>query len=205
MKDLVRLNAEGNYALTDEGKEALRIVEASKSQGGTPPPHPVRVPRLTAVLATLVVVLIILAAVSAVEYNQIQGLDSRPTVTPNAPYAPIAAIYAGTATTPSSQGTARIDVTFFYNGPDIPIPIFLTTTSSNGTSIAAYQCQSRTSCAPISIVYLKPSNGSQEGETLSFYFGSSITRGMNYSCELTIIGIDEIVDDGGGWGTMTAQ
>jgi DNA-binding transcriptional ArsR family regulator len=203
MKDLVRLNIEGSYALTDEGKEALRIVEASKGQGGLPPSHPVRVPHLTAVLATLVVVLIILAVVSAVEYNQIQGLESRPTVTPAAPVASTATIYAGTATTPSSQGTAHVNVTFVYDGPDIPIPVFLTATSSNGTSIAAYQCRSRTSCAPISTIYMKPSNGSEEEETFSFYFGSPITSGMNYSCAMTIMGIGEIT--GGYWGTIVAQ
>ena len=83
MRDLVRLNADGNYALTDEGREALRIVEASKGQGqqGTVQRAPVHVPRLGAILAALVVVLLVLAAASAIEYNQIQGLDSRIPVT----------------------------------------------------------------------------------------------------------------------------
>jgi DNA-binding transcriptional ArsR family regulator len=76
---LVKLNPEGAYALTDEGREALRIVEASKSQGqeGSLQRPSIRMPRLNTILVGLVVVLIILAAASAIEYNQIQGLDSR--------------------------------------------------------------------------------------------------------------------------------
>jgi len=84
MRDLVRLNPEGSYALTDEGREALQIVEASRNQSeGGPFQRPsIRVPHLNTILAALVVVLIVLAAASAIEYNQIQGLDSRATTTP---------------------------------------------------------------------------------------------------------------------------
>ena len=76
---LVSLNPDGAYALTDEGREALRIVEASKSQIHERPfQRPsIRAPHLNTILAGLVVVLIILASASAIEYNQIQGLDSR--------------------------------------------------------------------------------------------------------------------------------
>jgi hypothetical protein len=85
MRELVKLNPEGNYALTDEGKEALRIVEATKnqSQRGSFPRPSVRVPHLTTVLACLVLVLVVLASVSAIEYTQIQGLDSRLGTTPS--------------------------------------------------------------------------------------------------------------------------
>jgi len=81
MRDLVRLNPEGSYALTDEGREALQIVEASRNQSeGSSFQRPsTRIPHLNAILAGLVVVLIVLAAASALEYNQIQGLDSRTT------------------------------------------------------------------------------------------------------------------------------
>lgn len=79
LSGLVRLNPEGAYALTDEGREALRIVEASRSQSQErsfqgPSIH---VPHLKTILAGLVIVLVILASASAIEYNQIQGLDSR--------------------------------------------------------------------------------------------------------------------------------
>jgi DNA-binding transcriptional ArsR family regulator len=79
LSGLVRLNPEGLYALTDEGREALRIVEASKNQSQERPVQrpSIRVPHLNTVLAALVVVLVILASASAIEYNQIQGLDSR--------------------------------------------------------------------------------------------------------------------------------
>ena len=79
LKDLVELNAEGAYALTDEGVEALRIVEASKDKRQEKPLQrpSIRIPHPKTILAGLVIVLIILATASAIEYNQIQGLDSR--------------------------------------------------------------------------------------------------------------------------------
>jgi DNA-binding transcriptional ArsR family regulator len=85
LSGLVILNPEGAYALTDEGREALRIVEASKNQnqGGSFPHPSVRVPHLTTVLACLVLVLVVLASVSAIEYTQIQGLNSRVGTTPS--------------------------------------------------------------------------------------------------------------------------
>jgi predicted GH43/DUF377 family glycosyl hydrolase/DNA-binding transcriptional ArsR family regulator len=79
LSGLVRLNPEGAYALTDEGREALRIVEASKNQSQERPFQgpSIHVPHPKTVLAVFVVVLVILASASAMEYNQIQGLDSR--------------------------------------------------------------------------------------------------------------------------------
>ena len=79
LSGLVRLNPEGAYALTDEGREALRIVEASKNQSQERPFQgpSIHVPHPKTVLAVFVVVLVILASASAIEYNQIQGLDSR--------------------------------------------------------------------------------------------------------------------------------
>jgi DNA-binding HxlR family transcriptional regulator len=76
---LVKTNAEGSYALTEEGGEALRMVEASKkqTQEGQMQRPSVRVPHLRTILTGLVVVLVILAAASAIEYGQIQALDSR--------------------------------------------------------------------------------------------------------------------------------
>ena len=60
MRGLVRLNPEGSYALTDEGREALQIVEASRNQseGGSSQRPSIRVPHLNAILTGLVVVLI---------------------------------------------------------------------------------------------------------------------------------------------------
>ena len=205
---LVKLNPEGAYALTDEGRDALRIVEASRDEGQQSAPSfqrpSIRVPHLTAILACLVVVLIVLASVSVLEYTQIQGLDSRPmdtgvSVNGNGN----ATLYSGTASTPTSQGTAHVDLTFVYTTASVPIPIFLTATSPNGTSIPVYQCQSATSCTVPSIVYLKPFTGAGGMETLSFYFGSAIVRGMNYTCSSTVIalgGVSSII-----WGPLKAQ
>ena len=80
---LVKQDAEGSYALTDEGREALRMVEASKSQQvERPAPRPaIHLPHQRVVLAGLVIFLIVLAAISAIQYSQIQALDSRPQIT----------------------------------------------------------------------------------------------------------------------------
>jgi DNA-binding transcriptional ArsR family regulator len=88
MRDLVRLNPEGNYALTDEGKEALRIVEASRKQpegpsGQRPALH---LPHQKAILAGLLVALIVLGSVAVYQEEQIGTLNheiSSDTVTIN--------------------------------------------------------------------------------------------------------------------------
>jgi DNA-binding transcriptional ArsR family regulator len=74
---LVRLNPEGAYALTDEGREALLIVEASmtsNSERASSPPA-FRLPRQKAVVAGLVMVLIVLGSVAAYQQEQIASLN----------------------------------------------------------------------------------------------------------------------------------
>src|SRR5271166_3847845 len=66
LRGLVRLNPEGNYALTDEGREALRMVEASRKQ---PEIHPgkgttIHLPHQRAILAGLLVALIVVGSVA---------------------------------------------------------------------------------------------------------------------------------------------
>jgi hypothetical protein len=77
MRDLVRLNPEGNYALTDEGKEALRIVEASRKQpegpsGQRPALH---LSHQKALLAGLLVALIVLGSATVYQQEQIGTLN----------------------------------------------------------------------------------------------------------------------------------
>jgi DNA-binding transcriptional ArsR family regulator len=77
MRDLVRLNPEGNYALTEEGREALRIVEASRKQpeghsGQRPALH---LPHQKAILAGLVVALIVLGSTAVYQQEQIGNLN----------------------------------------------------------------------------------------------------------------------------------
>jgi len=123
---LVKINAEGSYALTEEGREALRIVEASRKQTQeAPAQHPsIRVPHLKTILAGLMVVLIILAAASAIEYNQIQALDSRTqaalqTVTETATVtSSITSIATSTATTTTTT-TVISTVTGASGGPPV--------------------------------------------------------------------------------------
>jgi len=74
---LVRVTQEGSYALTDEGKEALRMVEASKNDESKPVSSSIHPPSLKAILAGLVVVLIVLATASAIEYDQLQNINSK--------------------------------------------------------------------------------------------------------------------------------
>src|ERR1700733_11678839 len=59
LSGLVRLNSEGAYALTDEGKEALRMIEASRIPHAEPRTlrPSVHLPQQKAVLAALVLVL----------------------------------------------------------------------------------------------------------------------------------------------------
>ena len=77
MRDLVRLNPEGNYALTDEGKEALRIVEASRKQaeGQTGQRPAFHLPHQKAILAGIVVVLIVLASFAVYQQEEIAALS----------------------------------------------------------------------------------------------------------------------------------
>jgi DNA-binding HxlR family transcriptional regulator len=74
---LVKVNPEGSYALTDEGREALRIVEASRNQ---PEGHSGQRPALhlrhqKAILAGLLVALIVLGSVAVYEQEQITTLN----------------------------------------------------------------------------------------------------------------------------------
>jgi DNA-binding transcriptional ArsR family regulator len=74
---LVRLNPEGAYALTDEGKEALRVIETSRTpNSGRSPSRPVlHLPRQNAVIAGLIVVLIVLGTVAIYQQEQITTLN----------------------------------------------------------------------------------------------------------------------------------
>jgi DNA-binding transcriptional ArsR family regulator len=106
LSGLVGLNSDGAYALTDEGREALRIVEAGKNQDQerTVQRPSISMPHLKTVLACLVVILIILASASAVEYNQIQGLDSRIQTTPST-------MTGATTITTTITSTATVELT----------------------------------------------------------------------------------------------
>jgi DNA-binding transcriptional ArsR family regulator len=74
---LVGLNPEGAYALTDEGREALLIIEASRtsiSEGSSSRPA-LRLPRQKAVVAGLIMALIVLGSVAVYQQEQIVALD----------------------------------------------------------------------------------------------------------------------------------
>lgn len=123
---LVKINAEGSYALTEEGREALRMVEASKKQGQEgPAQHPsVHVPHLKAILAALVVVLIILAAASAIEYNQIGALDSRPQATSTVTATATVAVSTTATITATQTTTSTTTVTSTVTGTPGGPPVY---------------------------------------------------------------------------------
>jgi len=74
---LAKPNPEGAYALTDEGREALRIVEASRKQpeGHRGRTSIIHLPQQKAILAGLLAVLIVLGSVAVYEQKQITTLN----------------------------------------------------------------------------------------------------------------------------------
>jgi len=79
LRGLVGLNAEGAYALTEEGGEALRMIEASRKQqhedrlARKPAIH---MPRQRAVLASLMVALVLVGLVAVYQQEQITALNN---------------------------------------------------------------------------------------------------------------------------------
>jgi DNA-binding transcriptional ArsR family regulator len=74
---LVMLNPEGAYALTDEGREALRMIEASRTTNfeRTSSRPVLHLPRQRAVVAGLIAVLIVLGSVAVYQQEQITALN----------------------------------------------------------------------------------------------------------------------------------
>ena len=85
LSGLVKLNSESSYALTDEGREALRIIEASRKQpGGHPGQTPAfHLPHQKAVLAGLLVALIVLGSVAVYQQVQLQSRETAASPAPN--------------------------------------------------------------------------------------------------------------------------
>ena len=77
LSGLVRLNGEGLYTVTDEGKEALRIIDAGRKQDeGHPSARPtLHLPHQKAILAGLLVALIVLGSVAVYQQEQILTLN----------------------------------------------------------------------------------------------------------------------------------
>ena len=76
LEGLLRTDQDGRYSLTDEGREALRIISATREEGSGG--IVVRVPRLpsrNAALAALVVGLLVMASLAVYQQQQIDGLN----------------------------------------------------------------------------------------------------------------------------------
>jgi len=81
LEGLVKQNSEGSYALTDEGREALRIIDASKSseKNGTSlrgQKRIVHIERGKLILAVLLVTLLILASIVFVQQEELSSANS---------------------------------------------------------------------------------------------------------------------------------
>ncbi len=76
LSGLVKLNGQGLYTVTDEGKEALRIIDAGRKQDeGHPSARPaLHLSHQKAMLAGLLVVLIVLGSVAVYQQEQIGAL-----------------------------------------------------------------------------------------------------------------------------------
>ncbi|HZW55779.1 MAG TPA: hypothetical protein VFF30_05770 [Nitrososphaerales archaeon] len=95
-------------------------------------------------------------------------------------------LYGGTATTPTSEGGAHVDIrvlNYHWTAQTITLTSILFK-SSNGTTInpTVFQCQSATSCEVNSSFIAAPYSAT----VLSFYLGSPIQKGAQYSCNFSI-------------------
>ncbi len=77
LTSLAKQNPEGSYALTDEGREALRIIEASRKQPEGRSSHrpSFNLPHQKAILAGLLVALIVLGSVAVYQQGRINNLS----------------------------------------------------------------------------------------------------------------------------------
>jgi hypothetical protein len=113
-------------------------------------------------------------------------------------------LYSGTASAPSLQGTAHLDISFInYYWQSLSVPLSVTLTMPNGTEITAvYQCQSPNSCSPVSALPLKPYTEVNLNEpTTAFYFGSAIVNGTGYRLAVGVFGGATVMH----FGTTVAQ
>jgi DNA-binding HxlR family transcriptional regulator len=77
LTSLAQQNPEGSYALTDEGREALRIIEASRKQpeGRSGQRPAFNLPRQRAIMVALVAALIVLGSVAVYQQSRIDNLS----------------------------------------------------------------------------------------------------------------------------------
>ncbi len=113
-------------------------------------------------------------------------------------------LYSGTASTPSLQGTAHLDISFInYYWQSLSVPLSVTLEMPNGTEITAvYQCQNPISCSQVSALPLKPYSEVNLNEpTTAFYFGLAIVNGTGYRLAVSVFGGAMVMH----FGTTTAQ
>jgi DNA-binding HxlR family transcriptional regulator len=77
LKDLVKLNAAGSYAVTDEGREALRVVDASRTGADrtTRRGRSLSIPHPRAVIAALLIVILVLSSIAVIQQYQVNELN----------------------------------------------------------------------------------------------------------------------------------
>ncbi len=101
-------------------------------------------------------------------------------------------LYSGTASTPSLQGTAHLDISFVnYYWQSLSVPLSVTLEMPNGIEITAvYQCQTQNSCSQVSTVLLPDpySELTLNQPSTAFYFGSAIVNGTGYRLAVSVFG-----------------
>ncbi|MGA2663603.1 MAG: winged helix-turn-helix domain-containing protein [Nitrososphaerales archaeon] len=77
LSHLVSTDASGAYALTEDGKEALRIIDLSRNESGGAASgrRVLRAPALKAIVACLLVLVIVLSAAAVFQQQQIESLS----------------------------------------------------------------------------------------------------------------------------------
>jgi len=103
-------------------------------------------------------------------------------------------LYSGSATNPSTQGTAHMDLTLanYHWTPvnasfSISLARGLTNHSTN--TVGIYQCPTPSTCMPVSSVTVPPySSLNLTSASTSLYFGTAVQKGEYYSIQVNMTG-----------------
>jgi len=93
-----------------------------------------------------------------------------------------ATLFSGTGTSPSQEGTARIEMTFTNPGSQTKIISLQIKSASASSTILFYQCQTETSCSsPTQLTLTAGSDTAFDSPSTIFYLSQNITSGVSYN------------------------
>ncbi|MDE1852274.1 MAG: winged helix-turn-helix transcriptional regulator [Thaumarchaeota archaeon] len=180
LSGLVSLGSDGKYGITDDGKEALRMVRAARdwNEGGTHHGRPIEVRRILVVGA--VVVIILLAAVAGIQQLRIAQLTTAPAGTVS-----LSGKSFWAASLPLSELPAGSNFTFIFHGVKFTFAptlaggggtlgnITVTFKAANGTSIQ--------SSVPVTVCLAPGNGGLQQGNAIVTYaFGAGVAYTVTF-------------------------